>query len=231
MPTPPRKLLDQVRDHLRLKHYALRTEEAYVDWIRRFILFHHKRHPAEMDAPEVEAFLTHLAVDENVAASTQNQALGALLFLYHEVLRKDLSRPLELLRARGSRRLPTVLTPTEVRAVLNQLTGMHLLMAQILYGSGLRLMECLRLRVKDVDFDQHQIVVRSGKGDKDRLTVLPETLVAPLRVHLDGVRAQHASDLKQGYGVVYLPHALAVKYPGAARLALAIRLPLRPIIH
>lgn len=217
MPTPPRKLLDQVRDHLRLKHYARRTEDAYVDWIRRYILFHDKRHPADMDAPEVEAFLTSLAVDDNVAASTQNQALGALLFLYREVLHKDLSRPLQQLRARGTRRLPTVLTPAEVRAVLQQLGGPHLLMAQILYGSGLRLMECLRLRLKDIDFAQKQIVVRSGKGDKDRLTLLPEKLIAPLQAQVAAVRAQHAQDLEQGGGTVFLPHAFALKAPRAAR--------------
>lgn len=216
LPKPP-ALLDQVRDHLRLKHYSRRTEDAYVDWIRRYILFHDKRHPQEMDAPEVEAFLTHLAVDKNVAASTQNQALGALLFLYRDMLHKDLSRPLEHLRARGARRLPTVLTPGEVRAVLSQLGGSNLLMAQLLYGAGLRLMECLRLRVKDIDFAQKQIVVRSGKGDKDRITVLPKKLIVPLQTHLQSVRALHTQDLKQGGGAVYLPHALAVKYPNAAR--------------
>ncbi|MBI1880119.1 MAG: integron integrase [Chloroflexi bacterium] len=216
MSQPP-KLLDQVRHILRLKHYSYRTEETYLDWIKRFILFHHKRHPQEMGIPEIEAFLTHLAVRENVAASTQNQAFSALLFLYREVLRQELDGPINAFRAKKSRRLPIVLTQSEVRHILAAMSGQHHLMAQLLYGSGLRLSECLRLRVKDIDFDQRSIVVRSGKGDKDRITMLPTSLITPLRRHLQWVQRLHQADLDTGYGEVYLPYALARKYPNAAR--------------
>jgi len=211
-----KKLLDRVRDAIRLKHYSIRTETAYVDWIRRYILFHDKRHPNDMGAPEVEAFLTHLAVHEHVAASTQNQAYSALLFLYREVLHQDLG-PINALRAQKPKRLPTVLTKDEVQRVLSHLSGTHQLMAQLLYGSGLRLMECLRLRVKDLDFDYHTITVRDGKGEKDRVTILPESLIAPLQEHLQHVRRLHQEDLAQGYGAVYLPYALERKYPNAGR--------------
>ncbi len=213
----PKKLLDRVREAIRLKHYSIRTEEAYVYWIKRYIFFHNKRHPREMGAPEIEAFLTHLAVKENVAASTQNQALSALLFLYREVLHQDLDFPIDAVRAKRPKRLPTVLTREEVRKVLGQLSGTHRLMAQLLYGSGLRLMECVRLRVKDVDFAQHLIVVRDGKGEKDRVTMLPESLVESLQVHLQSVRLLHEEDLARGYGAVYLPYALERKYPNAGR--------------
>ncbi|MEJ5312271.1 MAG: integron integrase [Anaerolineae bacterium] len=215
MAQPP-KLLDQVRELLRMKHYALRTEEAYVDWIRRFILFHNKRHPRDMGTPEIRAFLAHLATEENVAASTQNQALAAILFLYREVLHQELD-PLDLdaIRAQKPKRLPTVLTRAEVQKVLAQLTGEHLLMARLLYGSGLRLMECLRLRVKDVDFELRQITVREGKGDQDRVTMLPQAIIPALQEHLVHVRALHQQDLQNGYGCVYLPDALARKYPNA----------------
>jgi integron integrase len=208
-------LLDQVRDRLRLKHYSPRTEEAYVHWIRRFILYHDKRHHRELGVPEVSAFLTHLAVEENVAASTQNQALSALLFLYREVLGVDLSEPLNALRAQKARRLPTVLSPNEARAVLHHLDGVPLLAAQLLYGSGLRLMECVRLRVKDVDFERREILVRRGKGAKDRVTMLPTSVAEPLRVHLLQVEQTHLHDLERGLGSVYLPDALARKYPNA----------------
>jgi len=211
-----KKLLDRVRDAIRLKHYSIRTETAYVDWIRRYILFHDKRHPNDMGAPEVEAFLTHLAVHEHVAASTQNQAYSALLFLYREVLHQDLG-PINALRAQKPKRLPTVLTKDEVQRVLSHLSGTHQLMARLLYGSGLRLMECLRLRVKDLDFDYHTITVRDGKGEKDRVTILPESLIAPLQEHLQHVRRLHQEDLAQGYGAVYLPYALERKYPNASR--------------
>jgi integron integrase len=211
-----KKLLDQVRDTLRLKHYSIRTENSYVDWIRRYILFHNKRHPREMGAPEVQAFLTHLAVKENVAASTQNQALSALLFLYREVLHKDLG-PIDALRAQKPKRLPTVLTKDEVRKVIGNLSGTHRLMASLLYGSGLRLMECLRLRVKDVDFARRAIIVRDGKGEQDRVTMLPESLIAPLQEHLQRVKRLHEEDLAKGYGSVYLPDALDRKYPNASR--------------
>lgn len=216
MEPTPKKLLDQVRDALHLKHYSIRTENSYVDWIRRFILFHGKRHPNEMGAPEVEAFLTHPAVKENVAASTQNQALSALLFLYREVLKKDLG-PIGALRAKKPKRLPTVLTKEEVRRVLDHLSGTHRLMAQLLYGSGLQLMECVRLRVKDLDFAQRAIIVRDGKGAEDRVTMLPDSLIAPLQEHLQRVKRLHEEDLAKGHGAVYLPHALERKYPNANR--------------
>ena len=209
-----KKLLDQVRDAIRLKHYSIRTEEAYVNWVKRYVLFHHKRHPTEMGASEVEAFLTHLAVNENVAASTQNQALSALLFLYREVLHKDLG-PIDALRAKEPKRLPTVLTKEEVHCVLGHLSGTHLLMAKLLYGSGLRLMECVRLRVKDLDFAQRIILVRDGKGEKDRVTMLPESLIVPLQDHLRLVKRTHEEDLTRGYGPVYLPYAPDRKYPNA----------------
>jgi integron integrase len=211
------KLLDRVRDRVRTLHYSIRTEDAYTQWIKRFILFHGKRHPQEMGAPELEAFLTHLAVDRNVAASTQNQALSAILFLYREVLGRPLEELGRIAPARRPDRLPTVLTRDEVRSVLEQLDGTPRLMAGLLYGSGLRLMECLRLRIKDVDFGQRHIVVRDGKGQKDRATLLPRALEDPLRRQIDRVRILHQQDLNDGHGRVFLPHALAVKYPEADR--------------
>ena len=216
MEPEPRKLLDQVWDALRIKHYSIRTEQAYVNWIKRFIFFHHKRHPRDMGVPEVEAFLSYLAVDERVAASTQNQALSALLFLYREVLHQNLG-PVDALRAQKPRRLPTVLTRDEVQRLLGHLSGTHQLMARLLYGSGLRLMECLRLRVKDLDFDYRTVTVRDGKGGQDRVTILPDSLIAPLHEHLRQVKALHDRDLAQGYGAVYLPDALERKYPNANR--------------
>ncbi len=212
----PKKLLDQMRDALQAQHYSIRTENAYVDWARRFILFHHKRHPKDMGNPEIEAFLTHLAVERKVAASTQTQALSALLFLYRSVLHKELDE-LVITRARKPEHLPTVLTKSEAQRVLNAMSGVPQLMAKLLYGSGLRALECLRLRVKDVDFEQRQIVVRDGKGEKDRVTMLPENVVLPLQEHLAWVRQVHAQDLAAGQGAVYLPYALAVKYPNANR--------------
>lgn len=162
----PPKLLDQVRQAIRRKHYSIRTEEAYLNWIKQFILFHNKRHPQEMDTPEIEAFLNHLAVQQNVAASTQNQAFSALLFLYRYVLKKELAQPIDALRAKKPKRLPTVLTREEAKRIITRLTGSHQLMAQLLYGSGLRLMECVRLRVKDVDFEQHSLLSAMAKGPK-----------------------------------------------------------------
>ena len=212
------RLLDRVRHALRLKHYALRTEEAYVGWIRRFILFHQKRHPQTLGTPEVEAFLTDLAVNQHVAASTQNQALSALLFLYSTVLDQPLTGPLTSVRAKQPQRLPTVLTREEVRRVLDALAGVHQVMAQLLYGSGLRLMECVRLRVKDLDFAQRQLIVREGKGAKDRLTMLPDRMLAPLQTQLQYVKLLHEQDLRAGYGNVYLPYALDRKYPNAEQL-------------
>lgn len=211
-----KKLLDQARDILRARHYSYRTEQAYIDWIRRYILFHNKRHPLEMGAPEVQAFLIHLAAEHNVSASTQNQAISALLFLYREVLQKEID-PVLLTTAKRSERLPTVLTRQEVLQIINHLTGVYKLMAQLLYGSGLRLMECLRLRVKDIDFDYRAITIRDGKGEKDRIVPLPATVLPDLRRQIERVRLLHEEDLAAGYGEVYLPYALAEKYPHAAR--------------
>jgi integron integrase len=216
MTAPPKKLLDRMREVLRLKHYSIRTEHTYVNWAKRYILFHDKRHPQDMGAPEIAAFLTHLAVQRNVAASTQNQALCALLFLYDEVLHQDVG-PVDAIRAKKPKRLPTVLTREEVERVIAAVTGPHRLVVRLLYGSGLRLMECLRLRVKDVDFAYRQIVVRDGKGHKDRVTVLPGKLVEPLKTHLRRVALIHQRDLDRGYGAVYLPYALETKYPNAAK--------------
>lgn len=213
MNSPPR-LLDQVAEALRRQHYSYRTELAYLDWIKRFILFHQKRHPRDMGSAEVEAFLTHLAVHGQVAASTQNQALAALLYLYRQVLRQPLE-DVSPLRAHKPRRLPAVLTKAEVLAVLEQLTGTHQLMARLLYGSGLRLMECVRLRIKDIDFARQQILVRDGKGAQDRVTLLPARLVPDLHKHLQQVKYLHDRDLQQGYGAVYLPTALDRKYRSA----------------
>ena len=211
------RLLGQVREKIRLKHYSIRTEQAYVDWIKRYILFHGKRHPQEMGKQEVEQFLSHLAVERNVAASTQNQALSAILFLYKEVLEQDIGWLDNVERAKRPARLPVVLTATEVRAVLAHLEGRHRLMANLLYGAGLRLMECVRLRVKDLDFEYRQITVRDGKGQKDRLTLLPDSLVGSLQTHLADVKILHEQDLRQGFGNVYLPFALDRKYPNAGR--------------
>ena len=211
----PKRLLDQVRDAIRLKHYAYSTEKAYINWAKRFIFYHNKRHPKDMGEKEIGEFLTHLAVEENVAASTQNQALSALLFLYREVLRKDLDLPIELVWAKRPKHLPTVLTKQEARQVIAQLTGVHRLIAQLLYGGGLRLMECMRLRVKDLDFGHHQIVVRDGKGGKDRLTILPDSVIEPLRTQLAVAKQLHEQDLSNGYGAVHLPYALERKYPQA----------------
>jgi len=213
----PPKLLDQVRERLRVKHYSIRTEQAYVDWIKRFIRFHGKRHPKGMGAPEVEAFLTHLAVKGKVSASTQNQAKSALLFLYREVLEQTLPWLDKVTQAKAPQRLPVVLTVAEVQAVLKRLPGTHWLIASLLYGAGLRLMEAVRLRVKDVEFTRHEIIVREGKGAKDRVTMLPESAIEALRRHLTKVKALHEEDLASGFGEVYLPFALDKKYPNAAR--------------
>ncbi len=211
------KLLDQVRDLIRLKHYSIRTEQAYLGWIRRFILFHHKRHPKELGKTEIEAFLTHLAVQENVAASTQNQAMNAILFLYRHVLKQDLGWLEDVTRAKQPARLPVVLTVPEVQAVLARLDGQHWVMASLLYGSGLRLMECLRLRVQDLELTRRELIVRDGKGSKDRITLLPDKLIQPLQIQLERAKALHQQDLRQGFGAVYLPDALERKYPNANR--------------
>ncbi len=210
------QLLDDVRAAIRVRHYSIRTEEAYVGCIRRFILFHHKRHPQEMGVAEIRQYLSHLAVEGNVAASTQNVALAALLFLYQEVLRVELPMIEGVERAKRPQRVPVVLTADEVKRVLALINGTHWLMASLLYGAGLRLMEAVRLRVKDLDFDYRQISVRDGKGEKDRRVMLPEPLRESLRDHLRAIETQHEQDVRAGHGHVYLPYALARKYPHAA---------------
>jgi integron integrase len=209
------KLLDQVRARIRVKHYSIRTEAQYVQWIKRFIYFHDKRHPRDMGALEVEAFLTDLAVTGRVSASTQNQALSALLFLYREVLEIVLPWLDNVTRAKPSQRLPVVLTPAEVRAVLDRMGGTYGLMARLLYGTGMRLMECVRLRVKDVDFGRNEILIREGKGGKDRVTMLPAALVGPLQDHLARRRTLYEDDLAAGKAAVWLPDALEKKYLNA----------------
>lgn len=211
------KLLDQVRDKIRLKHYSIRTEQAYTDWIKRYIRFHDKRHPKDMGAAEVEQFLTHLAVQGNVAAATQNQAKSALLFLYKQVLGIELPWLDEVEKAKAPQRLPVVLTEREVAQLLDRMNGTTGLIARLLYGTGMRIMEAVRLRVKDVDFQRREIVVREGKGNKDRVTMLPLSLVEPLQAHLVAVKRLHEDDLQKGFGEVYLPFALARKYPNAGR--------------
>jgi len=209
------ELMSQMSAALRARHYSRRTEQAYCLWVRRFIRFHGVPHPADMAEPEINAFLTHLAVDEQVSASTQTQALCALLFLYRHVLGREVGQIGDLVRARTPRRLPVVLTQEEVKAVLDALQGDHRLKASLMYGAGLRLMECLRLRVLDLEFARREIVVRDGKGGKDRVTMLPRTLTPALETHLTAARAVHQGDLADGWGRVELPDALARKYPNA----------------
>jgi integron integrase len=209
------RLLDRVRTKIRAKHYSLRTEHAYVSWIRRFIVFNDKRHPADMSAPEIERFLSHLAIEGSVAASTQNQALAAILFLYRDVLELDLPWIENVTRARMPVRVPVVLSRVDVQRMLDQLSGELHLIARLLYGSGLRLMEALRLRVKDIDFEYSQIVVRDGKNAKDRVTILPDALASSLRSQLRAVRHAHERSLELGFAGVDLPEALARKYPNA----------------
>jgi integron integrase len=216
-PTVKPSLLDEVRRHIRLKHYSIRTEEAYVHHVKRFVLFHHKRHPQEMGVPEIRQYLLHLASYDHVSASTQNQALSALLFLYREVLGRDLAYVDGIERAKRPQRVPVVLSREEVRRLLAQLAGTEHLLASLLYGAGLRVLECVRLRVKDVDFAYQQIVIRDGKGEKDRRTMLPAALVGPLQRQLARARLLYEEDVQRGYGNVYLPYALARKYPNATR--------------
>ena len=211
------RFLETVRDVTRRKHYSIRTEESYVDWIRRFILFHGKRHPAEMGEKEISEYLTHLAVKSKVAASTQNQAMNAIVFLYRDVLKKELGEFPEIEPAKRPKKIPMVLTPEEVRSLMARIDGMKWVMVSLLYGSGLRLMECIRLRVKDVDFGYKQIVVRDGKGAKDRVTPLPALAKEPLERQLEKVKILHEEDLRAGFGEVYLPEALGRKYPQAGR--------------
>ena len=213
----PRKLLDRVRDVLRVNHYSLRTEEAYLGWIRRFILFNGKKHPQEMGAAEVELYLTHLAVNEKVSTSTQKQALNALVFLYHKVLQKQLGQFTNVARPKKPQRRPLVLSKEEVERILRVMSGTHQLMATLLFGTGMRLLECLRLRVKDVDFARNQIEVRDGKGWKDRATMLPERVKTALAAHLERVREIHRRDVASGGGRTYLPGALERKFPNANR--------------
>jgi integron integrase len=226
------RLLDRVREEIRLRHSSIRTEEAYVLWIRRFIVFHGKRHPPHMGGGAKAAVVNHppgagqlgagphkppLAVEGNVAAATQNQALNALVFLYRQVLGREIGDIRDRVRARKPRRLPVVLTPAEVKAVLSRLEGVHRLLAELMYGSGLRLLESVRLRIKDVDFAQREVLVRDGKGRRDRVTVLPQHATGALSAQLAVARALHQADLSKGYGSVFLPDALARKYPGAER--------------
>jgi integron integrase len=217
IPNPKLRLLDQVSEVMRFKHYSLRTEQTYREWIKRFILFHGKRHPRKMGAPEISRFLSDLAVRGRVAASTQNQAFNAILFLYREVLHLEMGQIENVERAKRPARLPVVLSKEEAQRVLSGMTGTFQLMAKLLYGAGLRLMECVRLRIKDVDFEMNQILVRDGKGFKDRVTVLPESLKLALQAQLARVKLLHEQDLRDGNGTVYLPYALERKYPSANR--------------
>jgi len=209
------KLLDQVRSELRVRHYSIRTEQAYLGWVKRFIFFNGKRHPAELGAAEIHRYLCYLAQHEQVARSTQNQALSALLFLYKKVLKLQPPHLDQLVHAKKKQRLPVVLTKAEVKQVLNQLDGTKHLVVLLLYGTGMRILEGLRLRVQDLDVDANQIVIRNGKGAKDRVTMLPKATREPLQAHLEHVKLLHEQDLEEGFGEVYLPNALARKYPAA----------------
>ena len=213
----PARLLDRVRDKIRLRHYSIRTEQAYVDWIRRFILYHGKQHPEALGAPEVEAFLTYLAVEREVAAATQNLAKSSILFLYRDVLERELPWLDNVERAHTPTRMPTVLSQQEVAEILARLRGVHGLIGKLLYGTGMRIMECVRLRVKDVDFARRELLIRDGKGSKDRVTVLPRNVMRPLRAQLEAARQLHSADLRDGFGDVYLPFSLARKFPAAGR--------------
>jgi integron integrase len=211
----PKKLIEQVQDVIRIKHYSYQTEKTYIHWIKRYIFFHNKQHPKDMGAREIEAFLTDLAVNQNVAASTQNQALHAILFLYKEVLRQELDLKVDAVRAKKTKYLPTVLTKEEVVIIVQQLSGVHQLLIKLLYGTGLRLSEGLNLRVKYLDFAQQQIIVRDTKGNESRITMLPESIAEELKMRLQSVELLHQQDLQKGYGSVYLPFALEKKYKNA----------------
>jgi integron integrase len=211
------RLLDQVREAIRIRHYSIRTEEAYVSWIKRYILFHGKHHPLEMGEDEITQFLSALAVHGQVSASTQNQALCARIFLYRHVLGQHFGWLADVIRAKRPQRLSVVLTSPEVKALLGALEGVHWIMASLLYGAGLRLLECLRLRVKDIDVASHQILLREGNGNKDRRTMLPAAVQEPLTAHLEHVRQRHQYDVVRGFGRVYVPDALQWKYPHANR--------------
>lgn len=215
MDQPPVKLLDKVRHRIRLKGYSIRTEKTYVEWIRRFIVFHNKRHPKEMGRIEIESFLTHLVMQHNVAPATQNQAFNAILFLYVQVLEMDMPDNIQSMRSKKPVRVPTVMTKDEVACVISLMSDVHQLMAKIMYGCGLRVLECLRLRVKDLDFALNQIIVRDGKGKVDRITVFPDGIKGDVKTHLHHVKLVHQQDLENGYGQVYMPYALSKKYPNA----------------
>jgi len=212
----PVRLLDQVRNKIRVRQYSIRTEHTYIGWIRRFIIYNDKRHPSELDKRPVENFLTHLAVERNVAPATQNQALNAILFLYKVVLELELDWLEHVVRPKAQEKVPTVFSKSEVDNLFLHLDGPNGLMARLLYGSGIRLMECVRLRVKDIDLEYRALTVRNGKGNKDRITVLPDMLIEPLKNQLERVRQQHRADLDNGFGEVYMPYALAKKYPRAS---------------
>lgn len=216
-PASSPRLLEQLRHTLRVRHYSLRTEQTYIHWVVRFVRFHGLRHPREMGAPEINAFLTHLAVHDNVTAGTQNQALSSLVFLYRRVLGRDPGDLGDVIRAKRPQRLPVILSPCEVQRIMEQLTGTCRIMCVLLYGAGLRIMELVRLRIKDVDFDYRRLCVRDGKGGKDRYTILPECLEEWLRLQIGRVLELHRADLAAGYGTVHLPHALGRKYPNAER--------------
>ena len=211
----PKKLLDQVRERLRLKHYSIRTEQAYVQWIRRYILFHNKQHPKDMGDQHIGEFLIHLAIEKKVASNTQNQALSALLFLYREILQKEITASFETLSAAPPKRLPSVLTHEEAQKIIRLLKGDYQLIAKLLYGSGMRVNECLRMRIKDIDFEYRTITVRDGKGANDRVTVLPDSLILPIKEHFDRIKMLHADDIAKGFGGVSMPTALDRKYPKA----------------
>ena len=211
------RLLDEVRARIRVKHYSIRTEDSYCQWIKRFIVFHGKKHPRDMGVPEVDAFLSNLATVGNVAAATQNQALAAILFLYRDVLQINLPWMDGITRAKKSARLPAVLDRAETSRLLSQLDGTHALMAKLIYGAGLRLMECVRLRIKDIDFNARQLTIRDGKGGKDRVTMFPDSLILPMRAHLERVRTLHDQDRQHELPGVYLPDALDQKYPSAGK--------------
>lgn len=210
------RLLDQVRSELRARHYSLKTERAYIQWIRQYILYHNKRHPIEMGAEEINAFIRHLAVTRDVSSSTQNQALCAIVYLYKHILKKEIGQ-LELIWAQKPKKLPVVYTVQETERILSHLHGVHQMVAMLLYGAGLRLMECLRLRIKDIDFGFRQITIHDGKGFKDRVTLLPDKTAEPLKAHIKKVREIHLNDLKNGCGTVYIPYALERKYPNASK--------------
>jgi integron integrase len=217
MDTKPPKLLEQVRQTARTKHYSYRTEQTYVEWIKRFIFFHNKQHPKDLGADEVHAFITYLANERHVSASTQNQALSAISFLYKYVIQKEIALPSDIVRPGRPEHLPTVLSHQEAISVIQKMEATTKLIAQLLYGSGLRITECLRLRVKDLDFANHQIIVRDGKGENDRATILPDSLVPGLKSQIEITRLIHQRDLKEGYGEVSLPYALTIKYPNASK--------------